>query len=67
LLRFDKEADCFRIWRATSVRLEFRRTDGGWKIHQRANQLMDGSAAPHQHFRDSLRSVGVIPGQDVTR
>jgi len=67
LLRFDKEADCFRIWRATSVRLEFRRTDDGWKIHRRANQLMDGSAASHQHFRDSLRSVGAIPGWDLTR
>ncbi len=29
LMRCDKEADAFRIWRATSVRLEFRRTDDG--------------------------------------
>jgi SnoaL-like domain len=65
LMRFDKEADAFRIWRSTSVRLEFRRTADGWKIHRRANQLMDGSDAAHQHFRDSLRSVGAIPGEDA--
>jgi len=61
LLRFDKEADAFRIWRATAVRLEFRRTGDGWKIYRRANRLLDGSDGSHEHFRDGLRDVGAIP------
>jgi hypothetical protein len=66
LLRFDKANDAFRIWRTTAVRLEFRRTPEGWKIHRRANQLMDGSDRSHQHFRDGLRDVGVIPESQET-
>lgn len=62
LLRFDQEADAFRIWRATAVRLEFRRTGDGWKIYRRANRLLDGSDASHQHFRDGLGAVRAIPG-----
>ena len=60
LLRFDREADAFRIWRATAVRLEFRRTAEGWKIYRRANRLLDGSDASHQHFRDGLEAVGAV-------
>jgi SnoaL-like domain len=60
LLRFDREADAFRIWRATAVRLEFRRTGEGWKIYRRANRLLDGSDASHQHFRDGLQAVGAV-------
>jgi len=65
LLRFDREADAFRIWRATAVRLEFRRTGEGWKIYRRANRLLDGSDASHQHFRDGLADVGAVPAQTV--
>jgi SnoaL-like domain len=65
LLRFDREADAFRIWRATAVRLEFRRTGEGWKIYRRANRLLDGSDASHQHFRDGLADVGATPEQAV--
>ena len=57
---FDREADAFRIWRATAVRLEFRRTGEGWKIYRRANRLLDGSDASHQHFRDGLEEVGAV-------
>ena len=63
LLRFDRDADAFRVWRATAVRLEFRRTGDGWKIYRRANRLLDGSDASHQHFRDGLRAVGVLPAE----
>jgi SnoaL-like protein len=61
LLRFDREADGYRVWRVTAVRLEFRRTADGWKIYRRANRLLDGSDASHQHFRDGLQAVGAIP------
>ena len=67
LLRFDPEADAFRIWRATAVRLEFRRTSDGWKIYRRVNQLLDGSDASHEHFRDGLRSVGAVPATAPVR
>ena len=60
LLRFDKEADCFRVWRSSAVRLEFRLTPDGWKIHRRRNVLLDGSDASHEHFRDGLRDVGAL-------
>jgi hypothetical protein len=66
LLRFDREADAFRVWRTTAVRLEFRRTGDGWKIYRRANRLMDGSDASHRHFRDGLRAVGAVPGEEAT-
>ncbi len=67
LLRFDKEADAFRVWRTTAVRLEFRRTDDGWKIYRRANRLLDGSDASHRHFRDGLRAVGAVPTEAPAR
>jgi hypothetical protein len=63
LLRFDQAADAFRVWRTTAVRLEFRRTADGWKIYRRANRLLDGGDASHQHFRDGLRAVGAIPAE----
>jgi len=63
LLRFDKQADAFRVWRATAVRLEFRRTDDGWKIYRRVNRLLDGSDGSHQHFRDGLGAVAAIPAE----
>ena len=63
LLRFDQEADAFRVWRTTAVRLEFRRTSDGWKIFRRVNRLLDGSDASHQHFRDGLRAVGAVPAE----
>jgi hypothetical protein len=62
LLRFDREADAYTVWRTTAVQLEFRRTGDGWKIHRRRNHLMDGSASSHRHVREGLRSIGAIPG-----
>jgi hypothetical protein len=67
LMPFHKKADALCIWRSTSVRLEFRRTGDGRKIHRRANQLRDGRQQSHQHFRDSLRSIGAIPGEDAAK
>jgi hypothetical protein len=63
LLRFDRDADCFRVWRTTAVQLEFRRTPDGWRIHRRRNRLMDGSDASHRHFREGLRAIGALPGE----
>ncbi|MFC5750802.1 nuclear transport factor 2 family protein [Actinomadura rugatobispora] len=63
LQRFDRKADAFRVWRTTAVRLEFRRTAAGWRIHRRRNHLMDGSDSAHRHFRDGLREVGAVPGE----
>jgi hypothetical protein len=67
LLRYDKANDSFRIWRATAVVLEFRRTGDGWKIYRRVNRLMDGSDASHQHMRDGLRSVGAVAETERAR
>jgi hypothetical protein len=61
LLRFDKASDSFRIWRATAVALEFRRTEDGWKIYRRVNRLLDGSDTSHQHMRAGLRAAGAVP------
>jgi hypothetical protein len=61
LLRYDKDADSFRVWRATAVVLEFRRTPDGWKIYRRVNRLLDGSDASHQHMRAGLAAVGAVP------
>jgi hypothetical protein len=61
LLRYDKDADSFRVWRATAVVLEFSRTPDGWKIYRRANRLLDGSEASHQHMRAGLAAVGAVP------
>ena len=61
LLRYDKDSDSFRVWRATAVSLEFRRTEDGWKIYRRVNRLLNGSDASHQHMRAGLSAVGAVP------
>jgi SnoaL-like domain len=61
LLRFGQASDFFRIWRATAVAPEIRRTEDGWKIYRRVNRLRGGSDTSHQPMRAGLRASGAVP------
>jgi hypothetical protein len=63
LHRYDREADQFRVWRSSGVRLKFVRTEDGWRLAERVNRLLDGSDASHAHLREGLKAVGAVPGE----
>jgi hypothetical protein len=49
-----RDGDGFRVWRASSNRWEFARTDEGWRATSRVNRALDGSEDARQILRDGV-------------
>lgn len=50
-----RDGDGWLIWRAAANRWNLRRTEAGWRIIERFNRTLDGSAESHDVLRAAVR------------